>query len=130
MWRWGIRRSRSLSGPFACKGTGLKCSPQTRRERSALGRPNLGHAARRRNRGNLRVAHRKRICVKSVLVFQQACQIAQNFTIPVVLSRKTIGGDSSSSIGAFVIVNDQGWIVTAYHIVELLQKMQADAERV
>jgi trypsin-like peptidase len=63
------------------------------------------------------------------LMFQAAYAIARQFTWPVVLSRRTIGGDCSSSIGAFVIVNDEGWIVTAHHIAELLGKMIAGANK-
>jgi hypothetical protein len=56
-------------------------------------------------------------------VFRTACGIARQFTWPIVLSRKTIEGKCSSSIGAFVIVNSEGWIVTAWHIIELYQNM-------
>src|SRR5580693_3409774 len=62
-------------------------------------------------------------------MFQDAYAIARQFTQPVVLSRKTIGGACSSSIGAFVIVNDDGWIVTAHHIAELLGKMIDDENK-
>ncbi len=62
-------------------------------------------------------------------MFQAANAIARQFTLPVVLSRKTIGGNCSSSIGAFVVVNDEGWIITAHHIAELLAKMIAGANK-
>jgi hypothetical protein len=63
-------------------------------------------------------------------MFQAANAIARQFTLPVVLSRKTIGGDCSSSIGSFVIVNDEGWIITAHHIADFLAKMIAGEKKV
>jgi hypothetical protein len=40
------------------------------------------------------------------------------FTLPVVMSIKTIGGVCRSGIGTFVVINDEGWIVTAAHIIK------------
>jgi hypothetical protein len=51
-------------------------------------------------------------------VFRDALALAQQFTFPVILSQKTVAGKCSSSIGAFVVVNADGWIVTAGHILE------------
>lgn len=56
-------------------------------------------------------------------MFAEANKIARHFTSPVVLSRKTISGDCSSSVAACVFVNDEGWIATAHHVVEKIQAM-------
>ena len=55
-------------------------------------------------------------------MFKSPIALAQKFTSPVVLSRLTIAGKCSSAIGTFVIVNRDGWIVTAGHIVEHFEK--------
>jgi hypothetical protein len=48
-------------------------------------------------------------------VFAAAVARVSKFTGPVVISSKTIGGKVTSGCGSFVIVNDEGWIVTAAH---------------
>jgi hypothetical protein len=50
-------------------------------------------------------------------MFQKALQIASEFTFPIVVSRKTVSGNCSSMIGTFVVINKDGWIVTAAHIL-------------
>lgn len=59
-------------------------------------------------------------------MFETAYAIASKFCAPIVLSRRTIAGNCTASIGAYVIVNDQGWIVTAHHIVEQWMKLSED----
>ncbi len=61
-------------------------------------------------------------------MFSAGYKIARHFTQPVILSRKTIGGACSSSIGAFVVINDEGWFVTAGHILEQLGKLNEETE--
>lgn len=56
-------------------------------------------------------------------MFREAIATARQFTAPVVLSRISAGGKCASSIGAFVVVNTDGWIVTAAHILEQLSEM-------
>jgi hypothetical protein len=56
-------------------------------------------------------------------MFRNACSIAREFTRPVFLCKQAISGACSSGIGSFVIVNDEGWIVTAGHIIEGLENL-------
>jgi hypothetical protein len=49
-------------------------------------------------------------------MFVTAVERASKFTGPVVISSRTVGGKVTSGCGSFVIVNDEGWIVTAAHI--------------
>jgi hypothetical protein len=56
-------------------------------------------------------------------MFHKAIAIAQQFTQPVVLCRRAVNGNCSSSIGSFVVINDEGWIVTAGHIIEQMKKL-------
>lgn len=66
-------------------------------------------------------------------MFRTAYAIASKFTWPVVLSRKAANGKCSCSIGACVVVNDEGWIVTAFHLAkqytELVQSDQRERDR-
>lgn len=59
-------------------------------------------------------------------MFQAACAIARNFTWPVIISRRTVNGECTAGIGTFVVVNKDGWIVTAAHILQLMAKMATD----
>lgn len=56
-------------------------------------------------------------------MFRTACTIAREFTRPLFLCRQTVSGQCSNSIGSFVVVNDAGWIVTAKHMTDHLQKL-------
>src|SRR5882757_7502024 len=51
-------------------------------------------------------------------MFREACQLAMAFTQPVVMSLRTSTGICKSSVGTFVVVNNEGWIVTAAHIIK------------
>lgn len=61
-------------------------------------------------------------------MFRQAYAIASEFTLPVVLSRKTVRGNCTSAIGAFVVVNEDGWIATAAHILTQLVALEAERD--
>ncbi len=60
-------------------------------------------------------------------MFRKAYSIATKFTRPVVLSRMDGNGSCSASIGTFVVINSEGWIVTAHHIMEQLQRLSTEA---
>jgi Trypsin-like peptidase domain len=49
-------------------------------------------------------------------MFVTAVEHASKFTLPVVISSRTVGGKVTSGCGSFIIVNDEGWILTAAHI--------------
>jgi hypothetical protein len=57
-------------------------------------------------------------------VFAAACKLARQFTRPVVISRRTFEGKVTASIGSFVVLNNEGWFLTAWHIMDLLEKLQ------
>jgi hypothetical protein len=63
-------------------------------------------------------------------MFRDAHKIASEFTLPVIISRKTVSGECSSAIGAFVVINEDGWIVTAAHILELCVKLGSEVTSV
>lgn len=63
-------------------------------------------------------------------MFRTAYSIASEFTWPVVLSRKTVDGTCSSSIGSCVILNEEGWILTCFHITDAFNKMADECRNV
>jgi hypothetical protein len=62
-------------------------------------------------------------------VFQKACALARRFTLPVIISRRTVGGECIAGIGTFVLVNEDRWFVTAAHIFEAIDKLSRDEAR-
>jgi hypothetical protein len=59
-------------------------------------------------------------------MFRKAIKIAREFTLPVIISRKTWDGKCSSTLGTFVVVNDEGWIVTAGHIMSMITQLSQE----
>jgi hypothetical protein len=60
-------------------------------------------------------------------VFVEACKAARAFTRPIVISIQRCDNTCESSIGAFVVVNEDGWAVTAGHIVEMVKTFDDQA---
>ena len=57
-------------------------------------------------------------------MFSQAYDIASIYTQPVLISNRTFNGEVKSGLGSFVIINDEGWIITAAHILNSLIAFQ------
>jgi hypothetical protein len=51
-------------------------------------------------------------------MFTKACELARDFTRPVIISSRRFDGKCQSAIGACVVLNREGWAVTAFHIVK------------
>lgn len=51
-------------------------------------------------------------------MFTDAIETASRYTFPVIISNHFLDGEISSSLGAFVIINEEGWFITAAHIVK------------
>ncbi|MCY4349503.1 MAG: hypothetical protein OXC25_06630, partial [Thiotrichales bacterium] len=62
-------------------------------------------------------------------MFSKAVPIAAGFTRPMVISSRTTGGECSSTIGAYVVVNRDGWILTAGHLLDIVRQHQESARR-
>ena len=58
-------------------------------------------------------------------MFSEAIARASKFTIPVVISSRTAGGRCRCEIGAGVVVNPEGWVLTAGHVLALIRSQQA-----
>lgn len=51
-------------------------------------------------------------------MFSHAIDVASNFTNPFVGLRRRVNGEVFSTMGAFIVVNSDGWILTSGHILE------------
>jgi hypothetical protein len=51
-------------------------------------------------------------------MFRRAYDLVSRFTVPVVISQRALDGTVSCGVGAAVVVNEDGWIVTAAHLLE------------
>lgn len=61
-------------------------------------------------------------------MFARALQIAQAFTRPVIISTRRASGAVGSGCAAFIVLNRDGWMVTAGHVMnELLAFQQQSA---
>lgn len=63
-------------------------------------------------------------------MFAKAYQIASNYTQPVLISTVRFDGTVECSVGTFVIVNPEGWIVTAAHIFDIMLAYQKDVAEI
>ena len=60
-------------------------------------------------------------------MFSKAYEIASQFTSPVIISTKTVDNTVQCGGGAFVYVNNEGWIITVAHIFNARQKLVNDS---
>ena len=56
-------------------------------------------------------------------MFANACSLARQFTWPITVSQRNVKGDCIADIAGIVIVNEEGWFVTAFHIISQLQAL-------
>jgi hypothetical protein len=57
-------------------------------------------------------------------MFAAACTRARQFTRPVIISHQRVDNQCGSSIGAYVVVNRDGWFITAHHIIQSIRNME------
>jgi hypothetical protein len=63
-------------------------------------------------------------------MFAKAIQTASKFTLPVIISKRHYDGNVECGCASFTILNPEGWIITAAHVLEpLFQAKQDKAER-
>jgi hypothetical protein len=62
-------------------------------------------------------------------MFRDAFAIASKFTFPIIAPQRTIAGKCSAGIGTYLIVNNEGWIVTAGHVLKQLLEIMRAVER-
>lgn len=57
-------------------------------------------------------------------MFAVACATAREFTRPIIISSRQANGECNAGIGAFVVINEEGWIVTALHIINGIKELE------
>ena len=63
-------------------------------------------------------------------MFAKACERVYKFTRPLIISTRTGDGTVSSSCGTFIIINPEGWILTAGHLFDSFVKYQQDMKKI
>lgn len=63
-------------------------------------------------------------------MFAEACRKAAEYTRPVVISTRLQSGEVRTECGSFVILNRDGWFVTAGHLYDSLVKYQGDQNKI
>lgn len=63
-------------------------------------------------------------------MFAKACERVYKFTRPLIMSTRTVDGTVSSSCGTFIIINPEGWILTAGHLFDSFVKYQQDMKKI
>ncbi len=58
-------------------------------------------------------------------MFVEAIEKASAFTFPLIISNKYQDGSISSSLASFIILNEEGWLLTAAHIIRETSLHQA-----
>ena len=56
-------------------------------------------------------------------MYQDAIKLAQKFTLPLVVSARREDGMTGSAIGTFIVINNEGWILTACHLVKHIRSL-------
>ena len=62
-------------------------------------------------------------------MFKKAAGLAKDFTYPVVISRLMVSGDCVSAIGAITIINEDGWFLTANHILKHWEEQLGEKQK-
>ena len=62
-------------------------------------------------------------------MFAEACERMMKCTRPVIVSQICVDGSFSSSIGSFVVINQDGWVLTAAHLIASFRQHQIDKKK-
>ncbi|MDR3205936.1 MAG: serine protease [Candidatus Methanoplasma sp.] len=52
------------------------------------------------------------------------------FTRPLIISTRQIDGTVNAACGSFIVINDEGWIMTAGHMFDTFMKFQEDQKKI
>lgn len=63
-------------------------------------------------------------------MFADACEKAAKFTRPVIISTRQLDGTVNANCGAFIVLNEEGWIITAGHMFDSFVKFQGDQNKI
>ncbi len=59
-------------------------------------------------------------------MFAKAYELASKYTLPVINSLRFYDGTVSCGLGSFIIINDNGWILTVAHLLQSILKGDQD----
>lgn len=62
-------------------------------------------------------------------MFADACSKAKHYARPVVDSIRTYDGSVVSTVGTFIVINSDGWIVTSGHLFDNFVRFQTDQNK-
>lgn len=62
-------------------------------------------------------------------MFAEACSRVSDFTKPLVISTRHQDGSVSSEVGTFIVLNREGWVMTAGHMYNSFSKFQSDVNK-
>ncbi len=62
-------------------------------------------------------------------MFSEAVSKTADYTRPMVISSRTVDGKCDSTIGTYIVLNREGWILTAGHLLEIVRSQQQSARR-
>jgi len=63
-------------------------------------------------------------------MFGYACEKAMRFTRPVITSVRQYDGTVQSFCNAFIVLNDDGWVITAGHIFDSFMAYQENSKKI
>ncbi|MCL2032498.1 MAG: serine protease [Methanomassiliicoccaceae archaeon] len=63
-------------------------------------------------------------------MFAYACEKAAKFTRPLIISTRQMDGKVNATCGAFIVINREGWIITAGHMFDSFVKFQNDQNKI
>lgn len=63
-------------------------------------------------------------------MFSVAYEIASQYTRPVIISHRFYNGKIVSGLGSFIILNEEGWILTAAHLIEPIHIFNTHAKAI
>lgn len=63
-------------------------------------------------------------------MFAGAYKLASCFTQPVVISNRLFDNTVECGCGAFIVINDDGWIITVAHLLDSLSAFQKNAKEI
>lgn len=63
-------------------------------------------------------------------MFADACKLAARYTYPVIIARRHFDGTTKCGCAAFVVLNEQGWIATAAHLLAADDALQRSSREI
>jgi hypothetical protein len=63
-------------------------------------------------------------------MFANACKLAARYTYPVITARRRFDGTIACGCAAFIVLNDQGWVATAAHLLAADDDLQRSCREI